>query len=188
MNAAVSGVTRIADGCNLTGAPLRIVWPVIERAGAPAYSFAGRGGRHVQELSTSWDGNKRWRTGGTGGAYVDGERVGPLGGTLVSASVPGSTTDAGDGARAEEMLLPPQDELVHVLFGGRRSRCGRRRERRDADERFAIQPAVEHHRAEGARGGEARPSSDDRSAVNHGSSAGRERQLRAWVCGCLFLF
>ncbi|RNE96418.1 putative trans-sialidase [Trypanosoma rangeli] len=58
MNAAVSGATRIADGFNLTGSALRIVWPVIERAGAPAYSSALLGvsvsvGRHVQELSPS---------------------------------------------------------------------------------------------------------------------------------------
>ncbi|RNE97654.1 trans-sialidase [Trypanosoma rangeli] len=42
MNATVSGATRIADGFNMTGPASRIVRPVIERAGAPAYSFGGR--------------------------------------------------------------------------------------------------------------------------------------------------
>ncbi|RNE96866.1 putative trans-sialidase [Trypanosoma rangeli] len=176
MNATVREATKIANGFNLTGPASRIVWPVVEQAGAPAYSFAGRGltvvatatirraptsattllgvgvsvGRHVLELSLSYDEGKRWRTGGRGGAstaalpwmegatyqvaltvrdvsgsaYVDGEMVGSLGGNSVPASGPSSTTDAGDGAVTEEMLLPLQGDLSYVFFGGNEGRCG----------------------------------------------------------------
>ncbi|RNF01526.1 trans-sialidase [Trypanosoma rangeli] len=56
MNAAVSGAARIADGFNLTGPASRIVWPVVERARAPAYSFGGRGpARAGAEPELGWD-------------------------------------------------------------------------------------------------------------------------------------
>ncbi|RNE98229.1 uncharacterized protein Tco025E_09265, partial [Trypanosoma conorhini] len=145
-------------------------------------------GRHVCELSLCHDEKRRWRTdrrgggagaptppwragetyqvalaakGVTGSAYVDGVRAGPLECALVPAEA--AVAD-------EEVPLPPQDELLYVVF------FWRRREPRDADERLSVQPAVAGRGAEGAREGEAQRPGDGGGGVDVGRCAGRARK------------